>query len=195
VQALVKAYQPAADVLRNEGISILSEFEQGLVRQRADAFVKAGAPASLAMSVALLRPLTALSDIADLASRSSWPVQAAAKLYNQVGAVIGFDRLRAAAGGLDSSDHYERLAVRRLIEDLLSEQVRLARAVAASAPLTVGSSGKSAREAVEAFIKPRSAAFAQVKRTVDEIEQSGQGWSFAKLTIANATLRELADAA
>jgi glutamate dehydrogenase len=32
-------------------------------------------------------------------------------------------------------------------------------------------------------------------RTVDEVEQSGGGWSFAKLTIANASLRELVSAA
>jgi glutamate dehydrogenase len=30
---------------------------------------------------------------------------------------------------------------------------------------------------------------------VDEIEQSGAGWTFAKLTIANATIRDLASAA
>ena len=29
---------------------------------------------------------------------------------------------------------------------------------------------------------------------MDEFEQSGQGWNFAKLTIANAALRELAEA-
>ena len=30
------------------------------------------------------------------------------------------------------------------------------------------------------------------RRTIDEIEASAGGWSFAKLTIANAALRELA---
>jgi glutamate dehydrogenase len=194
VQALVKAYQPAADVLRAEGLGILSDFEQGLVKERADVFVRAGAPEALALSVASLRPLLALANIADLAETSSWPLQAAGRLYNQLGEVCGFDRLRAAAGGLASGDYYERLAVRRLIEDLMSEQATLARAVAAASPLTVGANGKAAREAVQAFVAPRAKAFDKVKKTIDEIEQSGQGWSFAKLTIANAALRELATA-
>jgi glutamate dehydrogenase len=193
-QALVKAYQPAADVLRSEGVAILSEFDQGLVQERAEAFVAAGAPKELATAIAALRPLTALTDIADLAEQSSWPLQAAARLYNQVGAVFGFDRLRAAAGSLSSDDHYERLAVRRLIEDLMSQQAALSSAVAAASPLTVGSNGKAAREAVQAYLAPRAQAFQQMRKTVDEIEQSGPGWSFAKLTIANAALRELATA-
>jgi glutamate dehydrogenase len=192
VQALVAAYQAAADVLRTEGAAMLSEFEQGIVRDRIESFVKAGAPQTLAAAIAALRPLTALTDIADLAERSSWPVQAAARLYNQVGSVFGFDRLRYAAGSQSGGDHYDRMAVRRLIEDLLAEQAALARAVAAASPLTVGANGKTARDAVQAFLGPRAHAFEQVKRTVDEIEQSGQGWNFAKLTIANAALRELA---
>ena len=32
-------------------------------------------------------------------------------------------------------------------------------------------------------------------RTIEEIEASGGSWTFAKLTIANAALRELAEAA
>jgi glutamate dehydrogenase len=195
VDRLVKAYQAAADVLRREGVALLSEFEQNRVRLRADAFVKAAAPADLALEVAALRALTPLTDIADLAERSAWPVQAAGRLYNQVGDLFDFDRLRAAAGGLSSSDHYERLAVRRLIEDLMGEQAQLARAVAAASPLTVGANGKAAREAVQAFIAPRAQLVDQVRRTVEEIEQAGQGWSFAKLTIANAALREFVGAA
>lgn len=192
VESLTKAYQATADVLRREGVAMLSGFEQQLVARRAEGFVKAGAPAELAQEIATLRALTALTDIADLAGQSAWPVQAAARLYNQVGDVFDFDRLRAAAGSLASEDHYERLAVRRLIEDLLLEQGALARAVAAASPLTVGANGKAAREAVQAFIGPRAQTVEQVRKTIAEIDQTGQGWSFAKLTIANAALRELA---
>jgi glutamate dehydrogenase len=92
-------------------------------------------------------------------------------------------------------DYYDRLAVRRLIEDLMAEQASLSRAVAAASPLTVGADGKAAREAVQTYLGPRAQAYEQVKKTIEDIEQSGQGWSFAKLTIANAALRELAASA
>jgi glutamate dehydrogenase len=194
VEALVATYQPTADVLRAEGAAILSGFEQDVVARRTQGFVDAGVPAELAAEIATLRALTPLTDIADLAEHSAWPVQAAARLYNQVGDVFDFDRLRAAAGSLSSEDPYERLAVRRLIEDLMTEQGQLARSVAAASSLAKGADGQAAREAVQGFIGPRAQAVEQARKTIEEIEQAGQGWSFAKLTIANAALRELATA-
>ena len=38
----------------------------------------------------------------------------------------------------------------------------------------------------------RAARAKAARRTVEEIEKAGGGWSFAKLTIANAALREMA---
>ncbi len=192
VKALIEAYRPAADALRNEGPGILSDFERGAVQRRADTFVSAGAPKELAQAIAFLRPLTATSDVADLAKRVNWPVDAAARLYHQVGALFDFDRLRGAVGQLNSADHYERTAVRRLIEDFLTEQAALTRAVAKASDTSAGADAKSAQAAIRNWIGDRAKAVEAARRTVDEIEQSGSGWTFAKLTIANAALRELA---
>jgi glutamate dehydrogenase len=85
--------------------------------------------------------------------------------------------------------------VRRLIEDMLSEQCALTRAVTAAAPPQAGDTSDSAREAVESWMAEREELVRRAMRTVDEVEQSGGGWSFAKLTIANASLRELVSAA
>ena len=52
-----------------------------------------------------------------------------------------------------------------------------------------------AERAVDAWIGPRQATVEGVRASVDEIEASGSGWTFAKLTIANATIRDLATAA
>jgi glutamate dehydrogenase len=93
------------------------------------------------------------------------------------------------------ADHFEQLAVRRLIEDMLSEQCALSSAITASAPPDAGDNNDSARAAVEAWVRDREEQVRRAVRTVDEVEQAGGGWSFAKLTIANASLRELANAA
>ncbi|HWE45639.1 MAG TPA: NAD-glutamate dehydrogenase [Caulobacteraceae bacterium] len=192
VKALIEAYQPAADALRAQGPSLLSDFERGVVQRRADSFAAAGAPKDLALAVALLRPLTATSDVADLAKRVNWPVDAAARLYHQIGAAFDFDRLRGAVASLAGADYYERLALRRLIEDLLTEQAALTRAVAKAASPGAGADAKSAQTAIRDWIGERAKSVEAARRTVDEIEQSGAGWTFAKLTIANAALRELA---
>ncbi|UQV17171.1 NAD-glutamate dehydrogenase [Brevundimonas albigilva] len=195
VQALIDRYRPVADALQTEGQGVLSRFEQGRLEDRVRRFADHGAPEELTRSISIMRPLVAAADIGDLAAEANWPVAAMARLYHQVGAAFDFDRLRAAAGSIPSADHFDRLAVRRLIEDLMNEQSVLTRAVARASDPSVGASEETAEAAVDAWIGPRLSVVEGVRASVDEIEQSGSGWTFAKLTIANATIRDLAGAA
>ena len=77
----------------------------------------------------------------------------------------------------------------------MTEQAALAQAVARSCEPADGSDEALAARAVADWIGPRAGIVEQVRRTIDEIEQGGQGWSFAKLTIANVALRDLATSA
>jgi len=195
VQALIDRYRPIADALQAEGSAVLSRFEQGRLDARVKTFADHGAPEDLTRSIAIMRPLVAAADVGDLAQETGWPVAAMARLYHQVGAAFDFDRLRAAAGSIPSADHFDRLAVRRLIEDLMNEQATLTRAVARASDPSVGVSEDAAEAAVDAWIGSKQGVVEGVRASVDEIEQSGSGWTFAKLTIANATIRDLASAA
>ena len=195
VDGLAAAYRPAADALRAAGGAVLSRFERERLESRVQTFVGLGASEAMARDFAMLRPLVATSDIGDLAREADWPEPAMAMLYHQVGAAFDFDRLRAAAGIVPTVDHFDRLAVRRLIEDLMAEQVLLTRAVAKASKVSVGASEATAEAAVDAWIGPRQATVEGVRAAVDEIEASGSGWTFAKLTIANSAIREIASAA
>ncbi|HYC74972.1 NAD-glutamate dehydrogenase [Brevundimonas sp.] len=192
VDGLITAYRPAADALRAAGGAVLSRFERGRLEARIAAFTGYGASRAMARDFAMLRPLVATADIGDLAREAGWPEPAMATLYHQVGAAFDFDRLRAAAGAVPSADHFDRLAVRRLIEDLMNEQVVLTRAVARWADASVGATELAAEKAVDAWIGPRQKTVEGVRASVDEIEASGSGWTFAKLTIANSVIREIA---
>jgi len=192
VAGLIEAYRPAADALRAAGGGVLSRFEQDRLQARLKRFADLGVGEDLARMVSMLRPLVATADIGDLSRETGWSEPRMARLYHQVGAAFDFDRLRAAAGAVPSADHFDRLAVRRLIEDLMAEQVVLTRAVATASPPTVGDSEATAEAAVDAWIGPRQALVAGVRASVDEIEASGTGWTFAKLTIANGQIRQVA---
>ncbi|MBO9557813.1 MAG: NAD-glutamate dehydrogenase [Caulobacter sp.] len=195
VKALVEAYGPSVKALSALGTSILSPFEQKAVAKRAKAYVADGAPEALALAVAALQPVTTAADLVDLGNASSWSVENVARLYHQVGAAYGFDRLRSAAGSFVGGDAFERLAVRRLIEDMLSEQTAITQAVLKfAANAQAGDDEVSAKAAVTSWGALRTEAVRAAKRTVDDIEQAGGGWTFAKLTIANAALRGLASA-
>jgi glutamate dehydrogenase len=57
-----------------------------------------------------------------------------------------------------------------------------------------GADAEHARDTAASWSALRREKADAARRTIDEIEASGGPWTFAKLTIANAALRELAEA-
>jgi len=195
VQGLIDRYQPAVDALRDLIPAVLSPFERKAAVRRSAGWIKLGAPKGLAHSFGLMRPLTYAADLGDLASDARWPLAPAAYVYHRVGGHFGFDRLREAAAERSTGDIYERMATRRLIEDILAEQSALSAAVMAFAGQPAeGEDPAHAIGAVASWSGARVKAVRSARETLAEIEASPGGWTFAKLTIANAALRELAGA-
>jgi glutamate dehydrogenase len=183
---LLARFQPTVEALRAAGPDLLSDYDQAAVATRTTAFVDAGAPVELAEAVAGLAALRTSVEVASLAGKG-WSPVAAAKLFHAAGARFGFDRLRGAASGLDLTDEFERRAVRRLIVDLVDQQTAVARAVMASARPKDDPDAAVAR-----WSETRKGAVDRAARTLGEIEQSGEPWTFAKLTLVHAGLREVA---
>lgn len=193
VDELAGRYAPGFKSLRRLLPDILSPNERSYVQAGVDKLVQAGAPADRAWTVGVLSPLTNAADLVDLAEASSWPLPNVARLYYATGAAFAFDRLRAAAGEFRAGDIFERTALRRLIEDLVAEQAQLTRAIMTFAGGSqAGDDDASAAAAVSAWAALRPDLARAATRTVEEIEHGGGTWTFAKLTIANAALRELA---
>ncbi len=193
VAELEARYAPDFKKLRAMMPAVLSPVEQAQVERRVAQLVEAGAPEDQAREAAVLQPLSTAADLVDLAEASSWPLANVARLYAAAGAAFAFDRLRAAAGEFTAGDIFERTALRRLIEDLLAEQASLTRAIMGFAAGPAGAAdAEAARKTVEAWTALRAEPAMAAARTVEEIEAGGGAWTFAKLTIANAALRELA---
>ena len=193
VRRLTDAYRPSADALKKLVPAALSPFERKAAVRRAEAWTKVGAPKTLAHTVALMRPLLGAAVLSDLATSGAWPLAQTSYVYHRVGGQFGFDRLRAAAAARPAGDAYERLAMRRLIEDMLTEQAAVTGAVMAHAAVPPGAEHpERAVACVGAWAAANPASVGAARRTIDDIETAGGGWSFPKLTIANAALRRLA---
>ena len=193
VEALIKRYGPGAATLKKLLPDILSPVERERLEAQVARLTTAGAPEALAREVANLQPLTVAVDLVDLADASNWSLANAARLYQLVGRTFAFDRLRAAAGGFTAGDAFERTAVRRLVEDLLAEQAAVTRAIMGfSGGQQAGESEEAAHAAIASWTALRREVADAARKAVEEIEAAGGAWSFAKLTIANAALRELA---
>jgi glutamate dehydrogenase len=170
---------------------VASPIERAAIEARARKLVEAGAPEPLATAVVARLAVSTAADLVDLAEATRWPLKSAARLYHAAGEAFGFDRLRGAAASHAVGDTYERSALRRLIEDLFAEQASLARAVMAEATPRSAADPAGARAAVQAWAAPRREQADAAARTLSEIEAAPGPWTFAKLTIANAALREL----
>jgi glutamate dehydrogenase len=193
VAELTARYAPGFKSLHGLMPEILSTVERAGVEAQIGRLIDAGAPHEKAQAVAVLGPLTNVGDLVDLAEASSWPLPNVARLYYATGAAFAFDRLRAAAGEFRAGDIFERTALRRLIEDLLAEQAQLTRAIMAFAGAAqAGEDATHAKHAVTSWSALRPDQTRAATRTIEEIETGGGAWTFAKLTIANAALRELA---
>ncbi|MDE2488500.1 MAG: NAD-glutamate dehydrogenase, partial [Alphaproteobacteria bacterium] len=194
VDALIKRYAPGFRRLRELMPGVASKVEQDAIGARTRQLVEAGAPEGCAEAAAILQSVTTAADLVDLGEASSWPLPNVARLYHQVGAAFAFDRLRAAAAGFSVGDSFERTALRRLLEDLLAEQAALTRTVMEFAgSANAGAEAAKAKAAVSEWADLRHGKAEAARRTVEEIDQAGGAWTFAKLTIANAALRELTE--
>jgi glutamate dehydrogenase len=195
VLKLVTRYGPGLAHLLKLTPGILSPVEQAQVEARVAQLAGVGAPEALARRIAALQPLTTAADLVDLAEASSWPLPNVARLYHAAGEAFGFDRVRQAAGAYSVGDSFERTALRRLIEDLLTQQAELTRGLMAFAgSAQAGTDVEHARDTAASWQALRRDKADAAVRTIDEIEAAGGPWTFAKLTIANAALRELAEA-
>ena len=160
---------------------------------RIKAFKKQGVSQELAMTVSLLRARASGFDVAHFAQLSEWPVKAAAHLFYDIGGRFKIDRLRNAALNFKPSDHWESLAMNRLMEQLYVHQGRIARSAAQtleSSDVESASAQKMSKlisewmEACALDGRAYDRAFAQIA----DNQSGGAKWTLAKFTLAQALM-------
>ncbi len=202
IDQVIAAYQPGVDELKTLIGDIASPYDKDSLETRTKLFMEGGAPEDLARDVARLRPLTSSSDVIDMAYERSWPLAASGWLYHAVGSRFSFDRLRGAGNQLSSTVHWDRLAMRRLIEDLYASQqaistAMMSYAVAAGGGLADGveQPGREwAEHLVDSWTSANSHEVDRADRALEEVAATGS-WTLSKVAICSTQLRELAAAA
>ncbi|MCP5433005.1 MAG: NAD-glutamate dehydrogenase [Alphaproteobacteria bacterium] len=159
------------------------------LHRRYAAFIEAGVPDATARAVVNLRPLASACDIVDLAQGQGLGLEPTTQVYFALGAVLGLDRLRAATEGLKGAEHWERLANRRILEELYRLQRGLAGA-AISQGLAAGGAELGAEGMIAQWAKVHEANLKRTIALVTEMEASG-AMSTAKLTLAVTQYRDL----
>jgi glutamate dehydrogenase len=145
-------------------------------------FVQAGMPPELAADLALLPRLTAAPDVTMLAQETNIALDKAAELYFGLGARLGLDRLRMMAAKLKLSEHWDRLALRRLLDDLSATQRGIAGRL-----LKRG----EGQDALACWAANNEAALTRTREFLNVMEASGD-LSIAKLMLASSQVQNLA---
>ena len=189
----VARYQSGIDALSAKIEELVSEYERRAFQRRAEKWSGAGVPEGLARRAAAFRLLLSAPDIIELALAREWPVIAVARVYFGLGALLDLDAIRGAADTATLSEHFDRLAARRLMEDLMHHQRALVGAIIDSVDEAPSAEVDSAWSSavLEEWANHHVAGIGRTKRISEELDVRGD-FSVAKLALVNRQLRELA---
>ncbi|HEY2070545.1 MAG TPA: NAD-glutamate dehydrogenase [Rhizomicrobium sp.] len=188
----VARYRAGVEQLRGTYSSLVSQYELDDRMAYVNALMEKGVPEDIAHDVAALPLWTTAPEIVQLAHARDLDVDLVAGAYFSVGAIIGLDRLRGLASRIAANEHWDRLAIRRIVDDLYAGQRALTQQV-----LTGFEGDKMDRtradgaKAADAWAEERADLLSRTKSFLDELERTGD-LSIAKLTLANSQIHELA---
>jgi glutamate dehydrogenase len=152
--------------------------ERGMLQAEIARLAEAGVPEDLARDLVLLAPLSGGLDVVLLAQDSGGDAGKAGGLYFAIGRELGLDRLRGLVGRFHPPEHWDRLALRRLMDDLSGAQRGIARKL-----LKEGMS-------VEQWTGGNAEALARTRDFLAAMEASGD-LSVAKLMLASSQIQNL----
>ena len=188
----IARHRAGVDALRGTFASLVSPYEAHDTEARIQELQKAGAPLEVAEDVAVLPLLGAAPEIAQLAFNRSLDIDLVAGAYFAIGAIVGLDRIRGLASRISSTEHWDRLAIRRIVDDLFAGQRALtAQVLSEFEHDKIDRTRAEGSQAADAWAEKHANALTRTRAFLDELERTGD-LSIAKLTLANSQIHELA---
>jgi glutamate dehydrogenase len=186
----IALYRAGVEALRGTFASLVSPIEGQIVEARIESLKSAGVPEDVADDVAVLPLMSGTPEIALLAHMRGLNVDLVAGAYFGIGAAVGIDRVRLLAQRIPAVEHWDRLAIRRIVDDLFAGQRKLAAdALGLLDPAHKGSR-KDGAEAAEKWAAQHGEQLERARSFLTALEQAGE-LSVAKLTLASSQIREL----
>src|SRR5262249_23577880 len=124
--ASIKSYAEGASQLVARFGDFASDFQRAQTQGAVQHWLEQGAPNDLAQTFATLPFLSEVPEIILLGESAKADVIASADAYGAMGAELALDRLRTDAAKIAIDDYWDRLALRRILDDLYAGQRVLA---------------------------------------------------------------------
>ncbi|GLQ05026.1 NAD-glutamate dehydrogenase [Sneathiella chinensis] len=180
----VAALAPDMRLLETNLEDLLSEAGRQSFQDRVAYFKDRHVPETLARRISALAPLRSSLDVVQVGKVSSRPIDEVAEVYFAVGADLDLDWLRYAAEAIEPENHWERLAVTAIIDDLYGQQRALTSSVFSHAD------GHQGRAALEFWGKLNDNSIQRSRDLMEEFRATG-GVDIAKLAFANRHFRSM----
>ena len=168
----VAQYRAGVEALRQSYSLTLDD------NNRIQDLMRAKVPQDLARDMVLLSPLGMALDVALLAHDTGKEISKIAPLYFALGEKLGLDRLRSVANRFQPPEHWDRLALRRLLDDLSQSQRGIVK------KLLLNGATVEEWEHAQHEVLERTRAFLQTLEASGEI-------SVAKLMLASSQIQNL----
>jgi glutamate dehydrogenase len=153
--------------------------------KQAQTFIDNGVPEKLAKSVAGKVVLVSGCDIVGIAQNRKMDVVDVSKIYFKMGSRFDLGWMRATGEQLGLKNHWQKLAVGALIEDLYSYQSELTHKA-----LDSRAKGADALEGISTWIEANQTIVDQTDQMLAEMKNT-PGIDFAMLTVAAKQLRDM----
>jgi glutamate dehydrogenase len=182
IAAAIKRFEPGAKQLQAAMSGVLDAARVGESAKVAQGLVADGVPAKLAETVSYLDDMVAALDIVRIAEAVKSPVADVARLYFAVGARLGLDWLRTAAGKIKIETPWQKRAVEAVYDDLSLQQGEIARRAV--------NGGKGTEVAMSAWMESNKTNLARIDGLMTELK-AAPVVDLAALTVAGRELRAL----
>lgn len=180
----IEELAPSMRELESELESLLSDVGRKSFLDRVTYLTGMNVPEQLARRVASLAPLRSSLDVVQVGKMSSRPITEAGEVYYAVGASLNLDWLRFAAETIDPDDHWERLAITAIIDDLYGQQRALTNSVFMHA------NGHKGEKALAHWEQKHKNTIQRSKELIEEFKAGGTV-DIAKLAFANRQFRSM----
>ncbi len=177
----IEFYGPGVMQIAKTAGSVITDFSKKRLSQRSADLIKSKTPKILAEQVAALELLGGAIDIVEVAADLKRDVADVSANYFAAGARFKLDWLRSVSRQVKPADHWERIALVRLLADLRAQQS----AIGAAALAEKGAKPGAASITKWTELNPETAARAD--RLIAELMASGK-LSVAKLAVASSQL-------
>jgi glutamate dehydrogenase len=188
VASLLAEAKPGVMALEKVMYGLISETDRADFDQAKASLTERGVPEELATRVASLSHLVSSLDIVRIATKAGIKVEEAAAVYYRIGTLFCLDWLREGARRLIGDNHWDRLAVFAIIDDLYGHQRDLTAAVLAEAKAHGGDLQPEA--AIEAWRGARAVSVQRIDQLFADLRQVGK-IELSMLAVANRALRSV----